>query len=134
MKLLSLIFILSVLLFGVGCNTGDNIVKPSYAIEGKWELRNLSGSIAGFDSSFAPGNGRILVFLGNNYEQYAGGALIHSGNYQITRDTSYLTNTVEAMIAFDGTPTQTVLKVAHDTLFLRQEAADGIYAVYKRMP
>jgi hypothetical protein len=129
----AIIFTFGLALLATACRTGDNIVQPTYIVTGQWELRHLSGSLAGFDSSFAPGNGRTLSFSGTTYQQYAGGALVRSGSYQITKDTSYLTNTLEDMIAFDGGLVPTVLKIAHDTMFLSQDVNDGVNSIYKRI-
>jgi hypothetical protein len=51
---------------------------------GKWELRRKAGSIAGFDSTFKAGIGRMLQFkTDSTYVQYSKNKMISQGVFHI---------------------------------------------------
>lgn len=125
---------LVVLTLTTSCNKGNNPTIPANTkVTGSWELRRTSGTIVGFDSSFAPGNGRSISFSGTTYQRFAGSTPTASGTYQIIQDTAYLTGKVEDLIIFDNNAQiRTIANVSNDTLYLRQDVSDGLNSVYKR--
>src|SRR5688572_8211350 len=79
----------------------ERLTPGSASLPGQSELRRLSGTIVGFDSSFAPGNGRQFSFTGSNYQRLAGGVVTKSGSYQLIQDRAYLTGKLEDVVVFD---------------------------------
>src|SRR3569833_4648776 len=78
MKRFVLIFLIAVV---VSACKKTNVTPGLY---GKWELRHRMGSIAGFDSTYAAGNGRILQYKPDStYLQYNKGQLVTQGKFHI---------------------------------------------------
>lgn len=98
MKIYVSLFLVCISLSFITCKDKD--IRP-LNIEGKWELESSFGGWSGL-KKYPPGNGSIIIFRKNNYENYSQGKLVKNGTYQITRATSAMTKTVGNQIIFDG--------------------------------
>ena len=80
------------------------------SIVGDWELRQTSAAMMPGEVNHAVGNGTILKFSGTNYEKYANGQLVKSGQYAIIPDATveksvclvYAKNKFANRIEYDG--------------------------------
>lgn len=82
----SLFFGLAVLSITVGGCKKNTSTDSSKALEGSWELREVSGGMLAGSTKYSPGNGNLLNFAGSNYELHANGQLQKSGQYIVVID------------------------------------------------
>ena len=73
------------LIFVIACALACKKSEPVQpGLFGKWEIRNRSGSIAGFDSTYKAGNGTIMQFNSDStYKYYIKNKLTLSGTFHI---------------------------------------------------
>ncbi len=99
---------------------------------GKWELRKKMGSILGFDSVFAAGNGRVLEFRSDSgYLQYSKGTLQVQGKYHI-RSTNYPAANSQS-ISFDNSDYQQYFNLNGTNLQIGRDDNDGVETDYQKI-
>ena len=99
---------------------------------GKWELRKKMGSIVGFDSVFAAGNGRVLEFRGDStYLQYNKGRLLIQGKYHIATTNYPSANSLS--ITFENGGYQDYFNLTGTTLQIGMDANDGVETDYQKI-
>ena len=77
----TIILLILVIVCALACKKSEP-VQPG--LFGKWEIRNRSGSIAGFDSTYKAGNGTIMQFNSDStYKYYIKNKLTTSGTFRI---------------------------------------------------
>lgn len=99
---------------------------------GKWEMRLKMGSIAGFDSTFKAGNGRILQFKSDStYAQYSKNRLVNQGTFHIRP--SDFPSPGSKSISFDGSDYADVFILKGDSLQIGMDFDDGIETRYVKI-
>jgi hypothetical protein len=131
MKLYISLLLVCISLSFITCRDKD--IQP-INIEGKWELESSFGGWSGLQK-YPPGNGSIIIFKKNNYEKYLQGKLVKNGTYQITRATSFMTNTIGNQIIFDGNldTIHSFIEINDGKLTLAVEAYDAGSTTYGRI-
>jgi hypothetical protein len=71
----------------VSCHKNTEIPEQSVSIAGSWELRQVSGGLAG-TIDYAAGNGNILKFTDSAYQKFTNSQLVASGDYVIVPDST----------------------------------------------
>lgn len=133
MKNLNLIVVLvAVLLFG--CKKDE--VQPESLI-GTWELRHVLGvQVAGAPSDFPKGNGSIIQFSADEYQQIEKGKVISTGTYRIVKESAEIDGTkYDQRIIFDDDQWKTFIKLSGGDLLVCNGtiAADGTTATYEKV-
>jgi len=128
MKVFLLVMVATCLL--LGCKKEH----VSAGLFGKWELRKVYGGIAGFDSTYNAGNGRILQ-LGSDstYTQFQGGKMSRQGTYQVTKQAN-VNGDGDSYISFDHNDYSQPLKLAGTTLTIGVDVTDQIASQYQKLP
>lgn len=124
-------FLLIVIIVAIsGCKKNDVIITPG--LFGKWEMRLKMGSIAGFDSTFKAGNGRILQFKSDStYAQYSKNRLVNQGTFHIRP--SDFPSPGSKSISFDGSDYADVFILKGDSLQIGMDFDDGIETRYVKI-
>jgi hypothetical protein len=104
----------------------------SPGLVGKWELRHEMGSIRGFDSTFAAGNGRVLQFNSDSsFRQYNNGKLSSQGKFHI-RNSNYPTPNALS-IFFGESSYENAFILKGDKLQIGMDFDDGVEADYQKI-
>ena len=91
MKKLSLLFFTVILLVNTGCKKENkNDDESSAGLEGVWELRSSRSMLI---STYPPGNGHLISFIGNKYEIRDNGQLTRSGEFRVIEDLTVVEST-----------------------------------------
>jgi hypothetical protein len=100
---------------------------------GKWELRSMVGGIAGFDSTYAAGNGRIYQFNSDStYKQFNKSKLLAQGVFHIVKNTNPNANSI-VEIQFDHNTSGEFFSLQGTQLTIGQDVDDGIAMSYAKI-
>lgn len=101
---------------------------------GRWELRRLTGGIAGTDSNYKPGNGTVYKFnTDSTYQFYAKGKLTAQGNFHIKMLYPPAANaTPYEVITFDNGAADN-FTFNGTQLTIGQDYDDGLAATYQKI-
>lgn len=112
------------------CKKNNVTITPG--LFGKWEMRLKMGSIAGFDSTFKAGNGRILQFKSDSsYLQYSKNRIVNQGTFHI-RPSDFPAPGSKA-ISFDHSDYADVFILKGDSLQIGMDFDDGIETRYVKI-
>jgi hypothetical protein len=136
MKNLYLIVItIATLLLGCKKEEEDTVDAVNHSIIGKWELRHIMGvQVAGAPSTFAKGNGDIILFSDDQYQRFVNGQLVAEGSYTIVQESANIDGTsYNYAVIYGG------LKWYYNTsrnklkLSIGSVASDGVTVTYEKI-
>jgi hypothetical protein len=132
MKNLKVLLALSMSILLFSCKKDK---APPHALAGEWELRQSVNGQSGDQTSYPPGNGKILKFTAIDYEIVEVGETIKKGTYSIVRYVSYLTKKEETKIVYDGQTDviSSYFIIDGNTLSIHVDANDGPASTYTRI-
>ena len=107
-------------------------------LEGRWELIQTSGGIAGRTMPADPTQKKEIMFEPNGQVQFLlNGAATTSATFTLTQALAHTTNRTETFVAYGAPATtlrQYLAEVSATTLVIRDDNPDGFSATYWRIP
>ena len=128
MRLILFLILLVLCLFS--CKKEETV---SPGLFGKWELRRMTGGLAGADSSYKAGNGNIFVFNSDStYSRYLNGKFYNNGTFSIPKDNNPTDNSAP-VIYLDHNTSGLELNIKGTELTLGSDYADGMVSTYTKI-
>ena len=107
-------------------------------LEGRWELVQTSGGIAGRTMPADPTQKKEIMFEPNGQVQFLlNGAATTSATFTLTQALAHNTNRTETFVAYGAPATtlrQYLAEVSATTLVISDDNPDGFSATYQRIP
>ena len=106
-------------------------------LEGRWELIQTSGGIAGRTMPADPTQKKEIMFEPNGQVQFLLGAAATSTTFTLTQALAHTTNRTQTFVAYGAPATtlrQYLAEVSATTLVISDDNPDGFSATYQRVP
>jgi hypothetical protein len=124
------LIIIATCFFLMACKKSEPI---SPGLFGKWELRRMYGGLAGFDSTYKAGNGRIYQFnRDSTYKHFTMNKQDAQGVYHIKKNNNPFANSVDEII-FDNNIYGDPFSLNGTKLTIGTAIADGIAMDYVKI-
>jgi hypothetical protein len=128
---LLLLTLASSLLFFTSCKKDE--ILASSSLQGKWELRSVSGGLSG-GSSYQPGNTHFLELTASTYRFAAFGDMISEGSYTISKDINpHNGQTMEQLNFENGHSVFYELSGKKLTIYDGSTSLDGTVSMYEKI-
>ncbi|WP_276359666.1 hypothetical protein [Daejeonella sp. H1SJ63] len=136
MKIFLNIVLVFIVFVSGSCNKEGKLLSK---LEGTWELRHIEGGFRPINSpsDYAPGNGILLKFEANTFQQSTGAQTDVSGTFTIVKEEVNL-NGEKLLYKIDFQSEKNMpdayFKISGDKLFLYvgEIAADGYVGIYEK--
>jgi hypothetical protein len=130
MKRILLLLLLAIAAFG--CKK-ENKLADTDTINGTWELRGWSGTIAGVIKTYPPGNGSLIQFNGDStYKFFANFQQTKQGTYRTVKNGVAMGGQTYDAIYYDNSPSADFMQLSADSLTIGNTYPDGVTSLYVR--
>jgi len=102
-------------------------------INGTWELRAWSGTIAGISKTYPPGNGSLIQFNADNtYKFFANFQESNHGIYKIVKNGINMGSRIYDALYYDNSASADFVVLNVDSLTIGNTYPDGVTSLYLR--